>query len=201
MAVCSAARRGLTHCQLCAADSWRLLNCLQSSAVGWSAFRFGRSKGTSSGTQAGGGEEAGSSIFVEPMRWMEGIIGELSDAVDGGNHRSSLLHQPLPSISLVSPSPLTSFTSTSCPAGTTQGKLYCPHCHLRLGSFNWSGTQDGSGRWVIPGFQVHKNKVDAVPPVVLFQTVPRAAARQVRRGKGGEGEGERARERESGKAA
>jgi dual specificity phosphatase 12 len=23
--------------------------------------------------------------------------------------------------------------------GPLQGKLYCPHCNARLGSFNWSG--------------------------------------------------------------
>ena len=44
--------------------------------------------------------------------------------------------------------------------GQTQGKLYCPECHARVGSYNWAGTQNASGRWVVPAFQLHSSKLD-----------------------------------------
>ncbi|DBA89125.1 hypothetical protein WJX77_003176 [Trebouxia sp. C0004] len=46
--------------------------------------------------------------------------------------------------------------------GATQGKLYCPGCKARLGSFNWAGSQSESGAWVTPAFQLHHSKVDAM---------------------------------------
>lgn len=48
-----------------------------------------------------------------------------------------------------------------------QGKLYCPKCQNRLGSFNWSGTQTSSGSWVTPAFQLHIGKLDAFDPANL----------------------------------
>ncbi|KAL4420279.1 hypothetical protein ABPG77_005619 [Micractinium sp. CCAP 211/92] len=62
-------------------------------------------------------------------------------------------------------------------AGAVQGKLYCPKCQARLGSFNWAGTQSSSGAWVTPAFQLHLSKLDAIesgPPAAL------AAIRQPR---------------------
>jgi hypothetical protein len=50
-------------------------------------------------------------------------------------------------------------------------------CQARLGSFNWSGSQSSSGAWVVPAFQLHTARLDAVdprPPVAL------AAIRQPR---------------------
>lgn len=44
--------------------------------------------------------------------------------------------------------------------GTNQGKLNCPKCHGRLGSFNWSGMQCSCGQWVTPSFQIHKARID-----------------------------------------
>lgn len=41
--------------------------------------------------------------------------------------------------------------------GAVQGKLYCPKCQARLGSFNWAGTQSSSGAWVTPAFQVRRH--------------------------------------------
>eukprot|EP00890_Picochlorum_soloecismus_P003791 jgi/Picsp_1/4412/NSC_01918-R1_dual specificity protein phosphatase 12-like len=58
------------------------------------------------------------SIFVEPLRWMNGIT------------------------------------------DSTQGKLYCPGCNARLGSFNWSGLQNQESQWITPGFQLHASKLD-----------------------------------------
>ncbi|XP_075244139.1 dual specificity protein phosphatase 12-like [Convolutriloba macropyga] len=60
-----------------------------------------------------------SSLFVEPVKWMEILI-----------------------------------------LGVLSGKLCCPKCRNKLGSFNWSGAQCSCGAWVAPAFQLHKNAVD-----------------------------------------
>ena len=72
---------------------------------------------------AGGGADlaVGGSIFVEPLRWMQGIVD----------------------------------------SGEVQGKLYCPHCASRLGSFHWAGRQSSGGAWVAPAFQLHLARMDA----------------------------------------
>lgn len=44
--------------------------------------------------------------------------------------------------------------------GIIEGKLSCPKCKGRLGSFNWAGMQCSCGKWVTPAFQIHKNRVD-----------------------------------------
>lgn len=75
------------------------------------------------------------SIFTEPLRWMEGITG-----------------------------------------GAVQGKLYCPSCQARLGSFNWSGSQASSGRWVVPAFQLHLSKLDEEAPASHVQHAIRCGA-------------------------
>lgn len=45
--------------------------------------------------------------------------------------------------------------------GQTQGKLYCPGCAARIGSYNWAGIQNSSGRWIVPAFQLHAARMDA----------------------------------------
>ncbi|CAB4002113.1 dual specificity phosphatase 12, partial [Paramuricea clavata] len=44
--------------------------------------------------------------------------------------------------------------------GTVEGKLCCPKCSGRIGSFNWAGEQCSCGRWVTPAFQLHKSRID-----------------------------------------
>ena len=46
--------------------------------------------------------------------------------------------------------------------GTSQGKLVCPKCSGRLGSFNWAGLQCSCGQWITPAFQVHKARIDLI---------------------------------------
>ncbi|XP_031562449.1 dual specificity protein phosphatase 12-like [Actinia tenebrosa] len=46
--------------------------------------------------------------------------------------------------------------------GSIEGKLLCPKCNCRLGSFNWSGMQCSCAAWITPAFQFHKNKIDQV---------------------------------------
>lgn len=44
-----------------------------------------------------------------------------------------------------------------------QGKLYCPGCSARLGSYSWSGMQNEVSEWITPAFQLHASKIDMVP--------------------------------------
>jgi len=44
--------------------------------------------------------------------------------------------------------------------GFLSGKLYCPKCKSKLGSFDWAGSKCSCGKWVTPAFQVQKNRVD-----------------------------------------
>ncbi|KAF9951400.1 dual specificity phosphatase 12 [Mortierella alpina] len=41
-----------------------------------------------------------------------------------------------------------------------EGKIACPKCDSKLGTFNWSGQQCSCGAWVTPAFSMHKGKVD-----------------------------------------
>ncbi|KAI1295080.1 dual specificity phosphatase 12 [Mortierella claussenii] len=45
--------------------------------------------------------------------------------------------------------------------GGLDGKIACPKCDSKLGTFNWSGEQCSCGAWVTPAFMLHKGKVDA----------------------------------------
>ncbi|EDO34381.1 predicted protein, partial [Nematostella vectensis] len=44
--------------------------------------------------------------------------------------------------------------------GTVAGKICCPKCSARLGSFNWAGMQCSCAAWITPAFQFHKNRID-----------------------------------------
>ncbi|KAF9419924.1 dual specificity phosphatase 12, partial [Entomortierella beljakovae] len=41
-----------------------------------------------------------------------------------------------------------------------EGKVSCPKCDSKLGSFNWAGAQCSCGAWVTPAFMLHRGKVD-----------------------------------------
>ena len=43
---------------------------------------------------------------------------------------------------------------------TQQGKLSCPRCEAKVGSWDWAGIRCACGAWVAPGFQIAKSKVD-----------------------------------------
>jgi len=49
------------------------------------------------------------------------------------------------------------------PLNEIEGKLLCPKCSARVGSYHWAGMQCSCGTWVRPAFQVVKSKVDEVP--------------------------------------
>jgi len=40
------------------------------------------------------------------------------------------------------------------------GKLLCPGCETRFGSYVWAGSQCSCGYWVVPAIQVPKSRVD-----------------------------------------
>jgi len=43
-----------------------------------------------------------------------------------------------------------------------QGKIYCPTCAMRLGSYNWAGMQNDDAQWITPAFQLHTSKLDVI---------------------------------------
>jgi dual specificity phosphatase 12 len=48
--------------------------------------------------------------------------------------------------------------------GVPEGKLSCPKCDGKVGTWIWSGTQCSCGTWVVPAIQIPKSKVDVVAP-------------------------------------
>ncbi|KAF8104624.1 hypothetical protein N665_0171s0125 [Sinapis alba] len=44
-----------------------------------------------------------------------------------------------------------------------EGKLLCPKCKARLGSFDWLGSFCSCGSKIIPAFQLQMSRVDAIP--------------------------------------
>lgn len=50
-------------------------------------------------------------------------------------------------------------------AGEVSGKICCPSCSCKIGSWNWSGGKCSCSHWVTPAFQFQKSKLDAKPHV------------------------------------
>ncbi|KAJ3211871.1 dual specificity phosphatase 12, partial [Clydaea vesicula] len=46
--------------------------------------------------------------------------------------------------------------------GNLEGKIYCPCCEFKLGSFSWAGQTCSCGNWITPAFSLQKSKVDLV---------------------------------------
>jgi len=47
-----------------------------------------------------------------------------------------------------------------------EGKIYCPKCCTKIGSYMWAGMTCSCGAWIVPAFQVLHNKVDAKPNAI-----------------------------------
>jgi dual specificity phosphatase 12 len=47
--------------------------------------------------------------------------------------------------------------------GELEGKLSCPKCQSKLGSYHWQGNKCSCGHWVVPAIQVQRSRVDEVP--------------------------------------
>lgn len=43
-----------------------------------------------------------------------------------------------------------------------EGKIMCPKCGTRVGSWKWAGIQCSCGIWHSPGFQIPKSKVNPI---------------------------------------
>ncbi|KAG0167868.1 hypothetical protein DFQ30_005567 [Apophysomyces sp. BC1015] len=53
--------------------------------------------------------------------------------------------------------------------GQLQGRIECPKCMSKLGSYSWSGEQCSCGRWITPAFMLHRKQVDEVKNVLKRQ--------------------------------
>lgn len=45
-----------------------------------------------------------------------------------------------------------------------EGRLGCPKCKTKLGTWHWAGAQCSCGTWVSPAVQIPKSKLDILPP-------------------------------------
>mmetsp|Transcript_4083 Transcript_4083/g.7156 ORF Transcript_4083/g.7156 Transcript_4083/m.7156 type:complete len:343 (+) Transcript_4083:52-1080(+) len=64
--------------------------------------------------------------------------------------------------------------STLAMADEVVGKLNCPKCGHRVGSFSWSGSQCSCGTWIVPAIQVPVSKVD--PREIPVSMIPQHCA-------------------------
>lgn len=46
--------------------------------------------------------------------------------------------------------------------GQLEGKLVCPKCKQKVGSYHWQGSKCSCGQWVTPAIKLQRNKVDEV---------------------------------------
>lgn len=46
-------------------------------------------------------------------------------------------------------------------ATSHDGRMNCPKCKCRVGSFSWSGVTCSCGRWVTPAFQFQLSRIDS----------------------------------------
>ncbi|KAJ1990582.1 tyrosine protein phosphatase yvh1 [Coemansia sp. RSA 1358] len=113
----------LVRCKKCRRALVIEANILDHQAgVGQVAFSYNKRNGSGANTpHAFPQNRACSSLFVEPMEWMDGI----SD-------------------------------------GLIENKIACPKCQAKLGSYNWAGAQCSCGKWIIPSFQIHRNRIDEI---------------------------------------
>lgn len=48
-----------------------------------------------------------------------------------------------------------------------EGRIACPKCTTKLGTWHWAGAQCSCGTWVAPALQIPKSKLDVINPVLL----------------------------------
>uniref|UniRef100_A0A6N2N6L1 Uncharacterized protein n=1 Tax=Salix viminalis TaxID=40686 RepID=A0A6N2N6L1_SALVM len=91
-----------------------------------------------------------SSIFVEPMKWMQTGKYMLQISVLFCFATMYMCHLKM----------LARILKLPVQEGFVGEKLQCMGCKARLGSFNWAGMQCNCGTWINPAFLLHKNKLD-----------------------------------------
>ena len=47
-----------------------------------------------------------------------------------------------------------------------EGRISCPKCSCKVGTWNWSGAQCSCGTWVAPALRIPKSKVDVIGPTL-----------------------------------
>ena len=97
----------------------------------------------------------GSSLFVEPLKWM---LDALSLESGGGGGKKGNGGSGSGAGGDGDGDEVGEASKTPPP---TKGKLHCPGCSSRLGSFSWAGSQSATGAWVVPAFQLHLCRLDA----------------------------------------
>ncbi|KAK9809664.1 hypothetical protein WJX73_001963 [Symbiochloris irregularis] len=106
---------------------------------------------TSSSSSSGGNAREGGVMYrcrtCRRLLATEDSIMPLDDSGAVGTDESSLFVSPM------------KYMETSI-LGVMQGKLYCPKCKARLGSFNWAGMKNSKGVIVVPAFQLHLSRMD-----------------------------------------
>jgi dual specificity phosphatase 12 len=53
-----------------------------------------------------------------------------------------------------------------------EGRLSCPKCKTKVGTWHWAGAQCSCGTWVSPAVQIPKSKVDVLNPVTDTTGLP-----------------------------
>lgn len=56
---------------------------------------------------------------------------------------------------------------------SSQGKLSCPKCNSKLGSFVWHGERCSCGEWIVPAFHIQTSKVDECKPILNINKPPK----------------------------
>jgi dual specificity phosphatase 12 len=82
-----------------------------------------------------------------------------------GHHKSRKLGAPNSAVGECTAVFLNSDSDLQWIGDTTsaEGKIQCPKCSARVGSFAWAGMQCSCGAWVAPAFQLVLSKIDCKP--------------------------------------
>ena len=121
----------------------------------------------------------GSSLFVEPMRYMEdAVLGTISGKlycpqyallIYAGDcmytsRSTARCAAPLPALAPQQTSTCTRLQPV--PAGATHHMHSACRCKAKLGSFNWAGMRNCRNEMVTPAFQLHLSRMDRfLPPL------------------------------------
>ena len=102
-----------------------------------------------------------SSLFVEPLKWMLDALSLESGGGGGGGGGAGGGGGGGGGGSCSGKKDKDGCEASEKSPPPTRGKLHCPGCSARLGSFSWAGSQSAAGAWVVPAFQLHLCRLDA----------------------------------------
>lgn len=109
-------------------------------------------------------KRCGTELFDRDAVTHEGVVGSKSDGVGVSEAKESwgkISNQGGGSVG----GQCTSVFLTEQPAWAealdgNSGRLDCPKCNARVGSFSWSGAPCSCGKWVTPAFQFQLARID-----------------------------------------